>query len=1039
MLFRLRNMFTLVPTLGVSVLLAGCVSSSSGSGTSDTTMLITASQNAPLYLSSDNKSGTFLLELINKGSTTNFKYSVSSGASLVSTDSCANIAKGGDCTLLVSVQDAGSYLLTITDNKDNKQIIPLMAYINTQPEVVVSTTASDAVAVVLPTSQYVNVKGVNGNSAITYIIPTLVNNSDSTLTLADPVISADSLPVGVTVDRGSCTNSLAAGDSCQMQVRIDSGSYNLLPFSLDLSVESNYFTTRGGQVISLSAHPDLVVSSLISPYNKGVVGGNLLIATGDVAIDLSANPSTVTSTSGVIVNNGESATSVTLSSSPVIGDIEYTPSNCNNNLAAGASCNYKIVKGSATLPSSYGIGSINAVGSNSSNNRAQQMFTYTVTQASDATINPVLTSSINSLNFNQASGTTESVVITLTNNSTLIESAADGSLTIGTINAPAADGAMTYSISNDSCSAQVLAIGSSCSYTLNVKASNVEVVTVATADYPVNYTYNNGTNASSISISISASAVPSSANLSVSTAQTGAWDNLLIGGTTSAVSFMINNFGTTMANNIQLANLPSFISSNLATVCPSIAAGESCSVTLTADPSQVTQATSGNLSSVSLSYISGAASSVVTQKFITSYGYDISATSLSSALIMSGCSQPTDGSGVNNSVCNTNPTTLGSTTGAANLRLIVKLVNNSSTTLNSIVTPSALGQAGAWVKDTTQGDCNTLANGASCKIVYKLATPEIADQNNYDITSLSYVVHFTLSGTVTDQSKTYSLGNVSVNSYTPTFGISPVVTEESVTKYRLESYTINNYYLATGLVQNYALSGDATQAVNPSCSVVGNATGSTTCPAVSFSIANAKLADQYKLNITGLVADVESFTTQVLWEWVTGSSSLNQYGTYGIKGVASTTNIPGSRTYSLVWYESNHIWLFGGQGYAATTNGYLNDLWKYDILTGIWTWMSGFSESGQFGEYRTKGIENGANTPGARSYSTSWYDGQGNLWLFGGSGYSSATMGSLNDLWRYNIASGNWAWMSGSTNLVAQSGVYGAQYTSSSPMLTCQV
>jgi len=50
MLFRLRDMFALVPILGASALLAGCFSSSDngGSSSSSTTMLITASQNAPV-------------------------------------------------------------------------------------------------------------------------------------------------------------------------------------------------------------------------------------------------------------------------------------------------------------------------------------------------------------------------------------------------------------------------------------------------------------------------------------------------------------------------------------------------------------------------------------------------------------------------------------------------------------------------------------------------------------------------------------------------------------------------------------------------------------------------------------------------------------------------------------------------------------------------------------------------------------------------------------------------------------------------------
>jgi hypothetical protein len=34
--------------------------------------------------------------------------------------------------------------------------------------------------------------------------------------------------------------------------------------------------------------------------------------------------------------------------------------------------------------------------------------------------------------------------------------------------------------------------------------------------------------------------------------------------------------------------------------------------------------------------------------------------------------------------------------------------------------------------------------------------------------------------------------------------------------------------------------------------------------------------------------------------------------------------------------------LFGGEGHDSTDNtGGLNDLWRYNLSTGLWTWMSG--------------------------------------------------------------------------------------------------
>src|SRR5690606_32894281 len=57
-------------------------------------------------------------------------------------------------------------------------------------------------------------------------------------------------------------------------------------------------------------------------------------------------------------------------------------------------------------------------------------------------------------------------------------------------------------------------------------------------------------------------------------------------------------------------------------------------------------------------------------------------------------------------------------------------------------------------------------------------------------------------------------------------------------------------------------------------------------------------------------------------------------------------------------------------------------------------------------------------TPGARLNAASWPDPQGYLWLFGGEGYDvSNQYGYLNDLWRYNPATGLWAWFGGSQEI----------------------
>ncbi len=161
------------------------------------------------------------------------------------------------------------------------------------------------------------------------------------------------------------------------------------------------------------------------------------------------------------------------------------------------------------------------------------------------------------------------------------------------------------------------------------------------------------------------------------------------------------------------------------------------------------------------------------------------------------------------------------------------------------------------------------------------------------------------------------------------------------------------------------------------------------------------------------------------WTWVKGDSTVDQTGVYGTKGNAHNNNKPGARYGSRTWTDAaGNLWLFGGYGYDENDPGILNDLWKYNIATNKWTWMEGDKIINQPGVYGTKGVANAANKPGARYVSTSWMDENGDLWLFGGYGYDENNEGVLNDLWKYNISSGNWTWLNGD-NLIDQHAVYG--------------
>jgi len=182
------------------------------------------------------------------------------------------------------------------------------------------------------------------------------------------------------------------------------------------------------------------------------------------------------------------------------------------------------------------------------------------------------------------------------------------------------------------------------------------------------------------------------------------------------------------------------------------------------------------------------------------------------------------------------------------------------------------------------------------------------------------------------------------------------------------------------------------------------------------------------------------------WTWMRGSSTLGTDGlglpgVYGTLGTPAAANIPGSREFAMNWTDSSgHFWLFGGEGNdgsvttlgSITTSdfGYLNDLWMFDPSTSEWTWMGGSSTvptgSGNPGVYGTLHTFAVGNIPGGRHSGMSWTDSNDHLWLVGGYGSNSAgNLGYLNDLWEFDPARNQWAWMSGSSATLGSASVYG--------------
>ncbi len=158
------------------------------------------------------------------------------------------------------------------------------------------------------------------------------------------------------------------------------------------------------------------------------------------------------------------------------------------------------------------------------------------------------------------------------------------------------------------------------------------------------------------------------------------------------------------------------------------------------------------------------------------------------------------------------------------------------------------------------------------------------------------------------------------------------------------------------------------------------------------------------------------------WTWLHGSATSNQAGNFGTKGVPSASNEPPSLYEPCEWTDLNgNFWMYGGIDENSFTH---NDLWEYNPITNMWTWMSGTNTPGDSGNYGVQGVPSASNRPPCRAWGVaSFVDLNGNLWMFGG---SEGTWQGFNDLWMYDISSNIWTWMKG-TNTPADSGHWGTK------------
>lgn len=141
------------------------------------------------------------------------------------------------------------------------------------------------------------------------------------------------------------------------------------------------------------------------------------------------------------------------------------------------------------------------------------------------------------------------------------------------------------------------------------------------------------------------------------------------------------------------------------------------------------------------------------------------------------------------------------------------------------------------------------------------------------------------------------------------------------------------------------------------------------------------------------------------WTWIDGKNSVSQPRIMGVKGKSSPENNPGSRSGSAKMVDtSGNLWIYGGQSGA-----YFDDLWKYTLSSGQWTWMGGDSSVNRPPDFGTKGIAAITNQPGNRAFASAWNDAKGNFWLFGGQRTDTQGVSTLrlNDLWKLTTPAEN--------------------------------
>lgn len=174
------------------------------------------------------------------------------------------------------------------------------------------------------------------------------------------------------------------------------------------------------------------------------------------------------------------------------------------------------------------------------------------------------------------------------------------------------------------------------------------------------------------------------------------------------------------------------------------------------------------------------------------------------------------------------------------------------------------------------------------------------------------------------------------------------------------------------------------------------------------------------------------------WVWEAGPQGFNLPGSYGVKGIAAAGNVPSARRFTSGWRDdSQNLYLFAGGAFGSP----LNDIWKYDIPAGIWTWTGGDTIPGSAGQdIAYCSPENNAAIHARSGFHTTPADVNCTraYWGMGGGMLNGVPVKNnlYNDLWLINAGTQTWTKVKGQSNgtpVPYRYGIKGVPHTDNLP------